>query len=365
MRARQNEAGAPGPEWQEASVGHTTGGVAQSARDMGARMPEFTRIAGALTAMTVMLSGCMGGTLPFGGDGNEEPAIVKAPSRPAKTEEREAPEAFSLTDTALWDGRPSLGGIWVAHASVTTPEKVIVRNTENGKTIKAALFRRERDFPGPSIQMSSDAAAALGALAGQPVKVSVVALRTVTIEEPPAAEPAEADGKIETKAIDPIAAAASAAIDKADAKSRPVARPEKAAAKPAAKTEAPKTEAPASEPAAAPSSQTPVPEKPADKKPAAQEPEAAVTTEPAQVGEPVSGVLKQPYVQIGTFSSEENAKRAALELSKAGMSAVVRKSGDGAIWRVIVGPALSAAERDALLERVRASGYPDAFVVGG
>jgi cell division protein FtsN len=313
--------------------------------------------------MAVMLSGCVGGTSPFGGGGGDDPTTVQAPARPGKTEEREAPEAFSLTDTALWDGRPSLGGIWVAHGSVTTPERVIIRNTENGKSVKGALFRREREFPGPSIQMSSDAAAALGALAGQPVKVSVIALRMEEVAPPPAAAPADGDADgdaIETKAIDPVAATAAAAIAKAEAESRPVARPQKPA--PAA----PAPAAPAAAPTA-PAAPEPAPE-PAPAKPAAAAPvpeTAAEPAAPAAEGAPLSGVLKQPYVQIGTFSSEENAKRAALELSKAGMSAVVRKSGEGAVWRVIVGPALSAAERDALLERVKSAGYPDAFAVGG
>ncbi|MCT8329589.1 SPOR domain-containing protein [Acidimangrovimonas sediminis] len=309
--------------------------------------------------MAVLLSGCVGGTSPFGG-GGDEPTTVQAPARPGKTEEREAPEAFSLTDTALWDGRPSLGGIWVAHGSVTTPERVIIRNTENGKSVKGALFRREREFPGPSIQMSSDAAAALGALAGQPVKVSVIALRMEEVAPPPAA-PEDGDA-IETKAIDPVAATAAAAIAKAEADARPVARPRK----PAAAAPAPAKAAPAAAPAAA-AAPAPAPE-PAPAKPAAATPvpeTAAEPAAPAAEGAPLSGVLKQPYVQIGTFSSEENAKRAALDLSKAGMSAVVRKSGEGSVWRVIVGPALSAAERDALLERVKSAGYPDAFAVGG
>lgn len=318
----------------------------------------------ALAGMAVLLSGCVGGTSPFGG-GGDEPTTVQAPARPGKTEEREAPEAFSLTDTALWDGRPSLGGIWVAHGSVTTPERVIIRNTENGKSVKGALFRREREFPGPSIQMSSDAAAALGALAGQPVKVSVIALRMEEVAPPPAA-PADGDA-IETKAIDPVAATAAAAIAKAEADARPVARPRKpAAAAPAPATAAPaaapEPAAPAAAPAPAPATAPATAPAPAPAQPAAAAPEPAA---PAAEGEPLSGVLKQPYVQIGTFSSEENAKRAALDLSKTGMSAVVRKSGEGSVWRVIVGPALSAAERDALLERVKSAGYPDAFAVGG
>lgn len=343
---------------------------------MGARMPKFVRIAGALTGLAVLLSGCVGGTSPFGGGSDDATVTVQPPaSRKVREEEREAPEAFSLTDMALWDGRPSLGGTWVAHTTATTPEKVIIRNTENGKSVQGALYRREREFPGPSIQMSSDAAVALGALAGQPVKISIVALRKVEVVEEPKSEAAPAS-EIETKAIDPVAATAAAAIAKAEAGSKPVARPSKAKAKaaepapaaPAASDEKAKKPAkPAKMDAAAvaPKAAEQKSEAPkADAEPAAEAPKAEA---PAQDSAPLSGVLAKPYVQIGTFSSEDNAKRAALDLSKTGLSAVVRKAGEEATptWRVIVGPALSAAERDALLERVKAAGYPDSFAVGG
>ena len=40
----------------------------------------------------------------------------------------EAPDVFQVTDSALWDGRPSLGGIWVASPDAVDPERVILRN---------------------------------------------------------------------------------------------------------------------------------------------------------------------------------------------------------------------------------------------
>ena len=78
----------------------------------------------------------------------------------------EAPEVFSVNEAGLWDGRPSLGGVWVAHPTVTDPERVIIRNTANDKFVIGALFRRELENPGPALQVSSDAAEALGLLAG-------------------------------------------------------------------------------------------------------------------------------------------------------------------------------------------------------
>lgn len=118
----------------------------------------------------------------------------------------EAPEIFQQTDQGLWDGRPSLGGIWVAHPDVTEPERVIIRNTANSESVIGALFRRERANPGPAFQVSSEAAAALGMLAGAPARLNVTALRR---EEAPEAQPAAdapaAPDDVETSSLDPAA----------------------------------------------------------------------------------------------------------------------------------------------------------------
>ena len=139
---------------------------------------------------TLALMGCEPGT----GGLNTKPVGCEA-AAPAKAQKStrlvdrdvEAPEVFQVTDDALWDGRPSLGGVWVASPDTKDPERVIMRNPANGKFVIGALFRRERDNPGPALQISSDAAAALGLLAGAPVKLSVTALRR---EEAPEVAPA-------------------------------------------------------------------------------------------------------------------------------------------------------------------------------
>ncbi len=150
-------------------------------------------------------------------------AATAAADRPAATDlvesDVEAPDVFQRSEAALWDGRPSLGGVWVAHPDVTDPERVIIRNTANGQTVIGALFRRERENPGPRIQVSSDAAAALGLIAGAPTQLDVTALKR---NEPKAEEPAPAAQEAvvadagtapETDAV----AGASAAIARAEA----------------------------------------------------------------------------------------------------------------------------------------------------
>ena len=128
----------------------------------------------------------------------------------------EAPDVFQVTEPGLWDGRPSLGGVWVAHPTVTDPERVIVRNEKNGKFVIGALFRRERDNPGLTLQVSSDAADALGLTAGQPTTLNVTALRREEVPETPApaavTESFDAPENVEETTLDPIATTAAAAL---------------------------------------------------------------------------------------------------------------------------------------------------------
>ena len=123
----------------------------------------------------------------------------------------EAPDVFSVTGEGLWDGRPSLGGIWVAHPDVDEPERVAIRNLANGRSVVGALFRRERDMPGPVLQVSSDAAEALGLVAGSPQEMEAVALRRreVPVEAPvtAAADPVTTPEEVIETTLDPVAIA--------------------------------------------------------------------------------------------------------------------------------------------------------------
>lgn len=109
-------------------------------------------------------------------DGSDATVQISEESGAPLSGDTEAPEVFSVTELALWDGRPTFGGIWVAHPEVTEPERVIIRNNANGRSVSGALFRRERDTLGRRIQVSADAAAELGLVAGSPVELEVVAL---------------------------------------------------------------------------------------------------------------------------------------------------------------------------------------------
>ncbi len=116
------------------------------------------RAAAAALAALFGTAGCDRADLPFLPSG--EQAAPAAPA-PAATPASEGGDVL-LSGPAVWDGRFSLGGIWVAHPGVGAPERVRIENLSNGRTVTGALFRRNDQAPGPAMQVSSDAADALG-----------------------------------------------------------------------------------------------------------------------------------------------------------------------------------------------------------
>lgn len=263
--------------------------------------------------MATALAGCQTMQMPgFLSPKEGEAEVASADDAAGTATERdvEAPEVFEAREKGLWDGRPSLGGVWVAHPDVKDPERVIVRNEANGKYVIGALFRKERETPGPRIQVSSDTAAALDMLAGAPADLHVVALRREVVEvaPPPAPEPQptgalDAPSDIETASIEDIAATATAALDD--------------------------TPAPAPAPA------------------------------------PTSSGLTKPYIQIGIFSVEQNANNTATAMRQAGMVPTVKKqsSSGKTFWRVLVGPAQTKSEINTLLKKIKDQGFADAYTV--
>lgn len=253
----------------------------------------------------VALAGCEGQT-PFAFlDRPGETATAQGiPTEGGETIDVEAPEIFGVTDTGLWDGRPSLGGVWVAFPDVPEPERVIIRNTANGSSVIGALFRRERDNPGPRFQISSDAAEALNILAGEPTQINVVAL---TRDVAPAPAP-------DAETVDPTTAIAAAAIAEAE------------------------LDEDTTDTAAAPPSPAP-----------------ALAA---------SSTLARPYIQIGIFNVAANAEATEAQMRAAGLAAdtTTQESQGKTFYRVIVGPAPTETARDAALDTVRSLGFADAYL---
>lgn len=305
----------------------------------------------------VGLSGCTEGVNPTD-NGN------RAANRGGQVTERDVqdPTVFSKRENGLWDGRPSLGGVWVAHPDATTPERVIIRNTETGRDTVGALFRRERMNPGPAFQISGEAANVLGVLPGAPTMIEVVALRTEEVVVPgPGDAPAMAR-------------------DDADSDAQPTGQDTAGTPQPPETVMSQTAEAEpqqarrggfltrlfgggdsAAQPVATAGT---IASTPID-----APPEAAETALPAapQQAAPAAAVsaLDRPFIQLGIFSVEENARNAERMAGSADLSArVVEGSAQGnAFWRVVVGPAQTDAAQRQMLARVKSLGFNDAYAV--
>lgn len=278
---------------------------------------------GYLIVATALLTGCAGGFNPFSRDAAADTSVATQKSVRLIDRDVEAPSVFQANDDALWDGRPSLGGVWVASPDAVDPERVIMRNPANGKFVIGALFKRERDNPGPSLQISSDAAAALGLLAGQPAKINVTALRreeekaNIDANQPilDTAETVKTEGTIDNAtpvAVQTLAAAPAAQSLKA------------AATTPAVPT-------------------------------------APVVSAPVIAAPVISDGQKGRLIQVGLFSIEQNANRAVAQLKAAGIPASIRASTSKGkpLWSV------TARGNASGLAKVKSAGFKDAYFLKG
>jgi len=347
-------------------------------------------------AVVTLLGACVDGA---GGRETAMPGAARGGSDgTGATVDVEAPEIFQVTDTALWDGRPSLGGIWVASPDADDPERVLIVNTVSGQSVQGALFRRERDNPGPALQMSSDAAEALGILAGQPSEVRVTALRRKEAEVPD--EVPDEAAAAETAPAAAGAAATTAALDAADSAAPPARktwrerRAEARAAREAARAAEAKAAAgavagaeamPEAEgasigaaalaaietapldpvaPQVAAAEPDPAPEPRKTRRQIRAEREAAEAEAAAAEAEAEAGAPQVPApaaagrtIQIASFALEANARRAVAALAGIGVTAEARpsRSGDRPVWGVV------ATGDAAMLQSIRAAGFADAF----
>ena len=75
--------------------------------------------------------------------------------------------------------------------------------------------------------------------------------------------------------------------------------------------------------------------------------------------------LAKPFIQVGIFSIEQNARNTAEVMQQLKIKPSVKKqiSRNKTFWRVIVGPAATIIERSTLLQKVKAVGFGDAYAV--
>ncbi|MFT6226538.1 MAG: hypothetical protein ACJARE_000932 [Paracoccaceae bacterium] len=220
---------------------------------------------------------------------------------------RDAALFFAEAQT-LWDGLPSMGGVWAAHPGIGRAMVVEAVNLDTGRSMRLPALRLNQRPGRPVIQLSAEAALALGMAPGRLTMVRLTGLR---------AKPASpAPGAVETFVI---AAPAPA----------PAIRPDIAAT--AATGVAPPADAPprdAGTLAALSPGNAPTPtQRPGAVKATAPIPATRVAMVPSSAA---------PYVQVGAFGEPSNAGTAAALLRARGLTVVQIPA--GRLSRVLLGP---------------------------
>ena len=89
----------------------------------------------------------------------------------------EKPEILDISAFVMWDGEQTLGGNWISHPNVDSPERVLIKNSSNGKSIVGAIFQQTKKIETETAVISSDAARALGISKNNETKVQIIAVR--------------------------------------------------------------------------------------------------------------------------------------------------------------------------------------------
>ena len=97
----------------------------------------------------------------------------------------EKPEILDISASVIWDGDQTLGGNWISHPNVASPERVLIKNIANGKSIVGAVFQQTKKTKTGSALISSDAAKALDIAQNEKTKVQIVAVRAPESSDPP------------------------------------------------------------------------------------------------------------------------------------------------------------------------------------
>ena len=96
----------------------------------------------------------------------------------------EKPEILDISASVIWNGEQTLGGNWVSHPNVDSPERVSIKNISNGKSIIGAIFQQTKKIKTESAIISSDAAKALDIVQNEPTKVQIIAIRVIEETSP-------------------------------------------------------------------------------------------------------------------------------------------------------------------------------------
>ena len=97
----------------------------------------------------------------------------------------EKPEILDISSSVIWDGDQTLGGNWISHPDVASPDRVLIKNISNGKSVVGAVFQQTKRMKTGSALISSDAAKALDIVQNEKTKVQIVAVRAPESSDPP------------------------------------------------------------------------------------------------------------------------------------------------------------------------------------
>ena len=89
----------------------------------------------------------------------------------------EKPEILNISTSVIWDGEQTLGGNWISHPNVDSPERVLIKNNSNDKSIVGAIFQQTKKMETETAVISSDAARALDISKNNQTKVQIIAVR--------------------------------------------------------------------------------------------------------------------------------------------------------------------------------------------
>ena len=115
----------------------------------------------------------------------------------------EKPEILDISASVSWDGEQTLGGNWISHPDVDSPERVLIKNIANGKSIVGAIFQQTKKLNTGSATISSDAAKSLNISKNEKTEVKIIAIKeakstasTRTVDEPMPAKQNTEDTKL-------------------------------------------------------------------------------------------------------------------------------------------------------------------------
>ena len=91
----------------------------------------------------------------------------------------EKPQILDITASVMWDGSQTLGGNWVSHPDINSPERVLIKNTASGKSVVGAVFQQTKNLNNGLAAISSDAAKALRVSKNNETKLQIVAIKVI------------------------------------------------------------------------------------------------------------------------------------------------------------------------------------------